>query len=67
MPRQMRGGLFAMSINVHVSRSPRAPAIDLRALRLDARHRALQQRRSRGGAAHLGGDGARLSSIREGL
>ena len=39
-PGQTRDRLFAMNINVHVSRSPRAPALDLPARGLDALVRA---------------------------
>ncbi len=40
MPGQTRDRLSAMNINVHVSRSPRAPALDLPARGLDALVRA---------------------------
>jgi cysteine desulfurase / selenocysteine lyase len=40
MPGKMRDRLSAMKINVHVSRSPRAPALDLPARGLDALVRA---------------------------
>jgi selenocysteine lyase/cysteine desulfurase len=36
-PGETRDRLRAMNINVHVSRSPRAPALDLSARGLDAR------------------------------
>jgi selenocysteine lyase/cysteine desulfurase len=39
-PGQTRKRLSAMNINVHVSRSPRAPALDLPARGLDALVRA---------------------------
>jgi cysteine desulfurase / selenocysteine lyase len=39
-PGQTRDRLSAMNINVHVSRSPRAPALDLPARGLDALVRA---------------------------
>lgn len=39
-PGQTRDRLSATNINVHVSRSPRAPALDLPARRLDALVRA---------------------------
>jgi cysteine desulfurase / selenocysteine lyase len=39
-PGQTRDRLSAMSINVHVSRSPRVPALDLPAHGLDALVRA---------------------------
>jgi cysteine desulfurase/selenocysteine lyase len=49
--RQTRDRLSAININVRVSRSPRAPALDLaaRAGRARPRQRALLQRRDRGG------------------